>query len=452
MRGKQMMNEATMTGFSVNSENECLDSQTGARARAINPLADALQTAGLGGPLALARPLAQGMHAMSISAALASLEQPQGELLTACQVQRDAQLVERCIAKLVGKMAGAGRVVERPNIAVVTVDGKARRRETGGHDWRDARAAGMLALTVWRHTGNGADGLPEVNAARVAWRAVVNALSRDAYGESTDSVDTIERWADDKLPLWANEAMHTTDRRERALARLTAMQATTRKVRLGKRMAAMPAGRGNRAATIEKVAKAAESLLDGANLDKAATLSGFNACERSRHSAADGLIQACRRLGIVAKTGNGGQQFTARMSKKEDGERRAPFVPMLNPSRTLGGQFGVSWDTGLVAVSDIDGCIEWTLPTFSNAAGHADEVLRELAKQHAATDDISEQVESPIVAPFMPTQWSAANAATAGETFIPSPTAGTVTVYGKSNRETRDGVIYVSRSSAQVVN
>jgi hypothetical protein len=338
-----------------------VETPTGARARAgLSRLGEALAGAGIVGTDAPDRPRVAGIDAMPIAGALASGEHPHGELLRECQGHADFRLVEHCLNKLCAKMRGAGRIVERPKAETVTVRDNAnrrfsRQREVGGDEWRDARAAGLLALTLWRATGKGADGEPETAAARVAWRAIVKALSTDAFGDSV-SIETLqEDW------LWHNAEQRDESYWERVARRAVEVQATTRQLRLARRMANLPGGRGRRAGVIEKITRAATLLLDGFLLDEAAAAAGFNARGdgRGKHGAADTLIQACKRLGLIVRTGNGGQQFTARMNTREESGRRAEFVPMRNAARSLGSMFVRRWDDNLLAVSNADGCIDW---------------------------------------------------------------------------------------------
>ena len=344
-----------------NPKSDLTETQTGARARAgLGSLGDALASVGIVGTDTPDRPRAAGIGTMAIADALTCGEYPQGELLRECQGQADWRLVERCVGKLCDKMRGAGRIVEHPKVETVILRDSSgakftRQREIGGDEWRDARAAGLLALTVWRAAGIGADGEPETVAARVAWRAVVNALSADAFADSV-SIETVQ---DDWL--WHNMEQRDESLCERVARRFVQIQATTRQLRLARRMANLPNGRGKRAQVIERITCAAQLLLDGVQLDAAAAAAGFKTRGdgRGQHSAADTLIRACRRLGLITRTGNGGQQFTARMATSADGERRCDFEPLVNAARSLGAMFVKSWDDRLMAVSDNDGCIEW---------------------------------------------------------------------------------------------
>lgn len=261
----------------------------------LGSLGDALAAAGMaGGPARVCAPRAAGVEAMPIAEALASGEPPAGALLLECQGQADLCLSENCARKLAVKMRGSGATVSEDNI-------------------QDGKAAGALALTQWRATGMGVDGAPETLAARVAWRAVVRAMSADAFGESIPLHTVGEDW------LWHNGGQGSESPRERAARILVARAASKRQERLGKRMASLPMGKGKRAQVIDKVARAASLLLDGFGLDTAAGAVGFNArAGSSRHSAADALLQACRRMGLIVKTGAGGQQFTARLSTRAD--------------------------------------------------------------------------------------------------------------------------------------
>jgi hypothetical protein len=162
----------------------------------------------------------------------------------------------------------------------------------------DGAAAGVLALIRWQSTGLNADNAPEVETrtARVAWRAVVKEISRDTLGESIPLHTVSDDW------LWHNAAQHDESRTERAARLKVERQATTRQLRLFRRLANLPCPNSKRAQVIEKVGNAASMLLTGLTLEAAATAAGFKArragAGRGQHSAGDAFCQALRRLGF----------------------------------------------------------------------------------------------------------------------------------------------------------
>lgn len=271
------------------------------------------------------------VEAMPINTACGTIERPAGELLQSVQAQLDLQLCKSCARKLKGRMAADGHDITQEMLA-------------------DGIQAGALALAQWRA---GAGDATEIMAARVAWRAIVHELSQDRFGDSVQIESVSDDW------LWHNAQTKQESRQERAARLFVERAAFQRQSRLQARLASLPGGRGKRQAVIDKVGNAAAMLLQGERLDTAAAMAGFKGHGRTK--AADRLIQAVKRIGLLSKTGTGGQQFTARMSTREDGERRGEFIA-IEPQRAalvLGSQFVSSWDTGLIAVSDIDGCIEW---------------------------------------------------------------------------------------------
>lgn len=262
-----------------------IDSRHGARARARDGLAslgDALAAAGVcdsGQPMAQRARAMGDTDAMPIRDALASVEQPGGALLFEAQGQMDMAIAAACARKLAARMLVSGHFVNDDTIA-------------------DATAAGALALTQWRATGAGADGQPETLAARVAWRAVVAEMSRDTLGDSLPIQTVSDDW------LWHNAAQHDESRAERAARFKVERQAATRQLRLCRRLASLPSGRGKRAEAIERVGNAASMLLLGMRLDEAATAAGFNASAKhgtrgGATTAGDRLVQAVRRLGLI---------------------------------------------------------------------------------------------------------------------------------------------------------
>ena len=251
-----------------------------ARARAgLASLGDALTAAGVcasGEPMA-ERARALGVDMMPVRDALASGEQPSGGLLLEAQGQMDLAIADACARKLAARMRVNGKHVNEDTI-------------------RDATGAGALALTQWRTTGAGVDGERETLAARVAWRAVVVEISRDTLGESIPLQAVSEDW------LWHNAEQHDESRAERAARFKVERQATTRQLRLFRRLANLPCPNSKRVQVIEKVGNAASLLLTGMTLEEAASAAGFKArrsgAGRGQHSAGDAFCQALRRLGF----------------------------------------------------------------------------------------------------------------------------------------------------------
>jgi len=271
------------------------------RGRGLASVGDALARAGLAESAEPQARQSLGVEARSMADCLASGEIAAGPLLREAQGQADLRLAESCLFRLVARMQGAGRIVER-----------------NGHEWRDAIGAGACALAVWRATGADVDGQPETLAARVAWRAVVRELSRDWLGESVSLSSVSDDW------LWQNAEQADNSRAELAARLKVERAALGRKALLLRRLDNLPDGRGRRAETICKLQRAATALLDGANLDDAATAAGFKA--HGRNKAADHLLTACKRLGIIAplQTGEG---FTVRTRARIVGKTSQVRVP-----------------------------------------------------------------------------------------------------------------------------
>jgi hypothetical protein len=141
--------------------------------------------------------------------------------------------------------------------------------------WRDAASARLHALAVWRATDaervaltlpdadTDAEQRGETFASRVAWRAVVAALTRDIFGDALPIQSVDDSW------LWSNAAcvskVHAgqTQRerdaatRERVAQRRCNVYAVSRVQRLAVRITNLPTGRGKRAELIDKVSNAA---------------------------------------------------------------------------------------------------------------------------------------------------------------------------------------------------
>jgi hypothetical protein len=240
------------------------------RGRGLESLGESLTAAGfpdMGTPTARA-----GLDSMSVREWLASGATPAGELLLECQGQADLTLAGNCVARLAARMAGAGRIVT-------------------DEERKEAIAAAACALTVWRATGTGCDNQQEILGARVAWRAAVRELSRDWLGESIPLCTVSDDW------LWFNRDQKDESRAERAARLRVERLATTRQLRLLRRLDNLPAGRGKRAEKLAKLQAAATALLSGLRLDEAATVAGFKASGRT--AAGSRLLEACKRLGLI---------------------------------------------------------------------------------------------------------------------------------------------------------
>lgn len=220
-----------------------------------------------------AEQVAQGMEARSIGgAALASCERPAGPLLLEAQGQFDLALADRCARKLAGRMVADGREVNEASIA-------------------DAIGAGACALTVWRATGRGADGQVESLAARVAWRAVVLAISANTLGDSVALHSVSDDW------LFA-QALPRESRIERLIRWQVERRALGRSALLVRRVEALKArgGRGRRVQAVERVGHAARLMLAGDDVDTAAARAGFRSSGHA--TAANQFGRALRRLGL----------------------------------------------------------------------------------------------------------------------------------------------------------
>jgi len=150
-------------------------------------------------------------------------------------------------------------------------------------------------LVQWRCKGD----IGERLAARVAWRAVVNEISDDCFGDSVPVHTVADDW------LWFNRAQGDESRQERAARFKVERLAKTRHARLLRRLANLPPGRGKRKEAIERVGRAAVFLLQGERLDTAAAMAGFKSAAKhvngsgGNTSAGDRLIQAVKRIGLI---------------------------------------------------------------------------------------------------------------------------------------------------------
>jgi len=215
---------------------------------------------------------------------LASRDQATGELLFEAQGQADLQLARGCVAKLWRKMAADGRRTSRTTLA-------------------DAVGDGVLALALWRA------GAGEGNAAQVCWRAVVQSVSSDQFGDG----DTVNACTIQDDWLWP-VVLDREDKRERVARRLIERAQARRVERLLGRIDALQrlGGRGRRAGAIVRVGRAAALLLRGAGLDEAARRAGYT--DKGRVRGVDQLLRAARRLGIRVLTlrdGRGGDTLSS---------------------------------------------------------------------------------------------------------------------------------------------
>ncbi len=256
----------------------CEDEPMRARARvALVSVGDALSAAGIAAPGGYVPRVP--VEAMTIKQALATGESATGPLLLEAQGQLDIALARACVRKLVARMAADGRPVSDTTQA-------------------DAVAAGCLALVQWRANGGAGERL----AARVAWRAVVDEISADCLGDAVPVHTVADDW------LWHNRAQGDESRQERAARLKVERLAKTRHVRLLRRLANLPPGRGKRKEAIERVGRAAVFLLQGERLDTAAAMAGFNGSSKSKPG--DRLIEAVKRIGLI------GADFAIRRARR----------------------------------------------------------------------------------------------------------------------------------------
>ena len=305
-------------------------------------------------------------------------ERAAGPLLLEVQGQSDLRLALSSSRKLSKRMTGAGAVVSPEQI-------------------QDATGAGVVALGVWRVTGKGSDGEPERLAARVAWRAVVQSMSADRFGDSIplDSINDSWLWHHAEQGYNGDGRGDSASRRERVASYLVERAArggvfaspvqftigfadgrltefgerqtqvitlpagavvSSRQAQLSKRMSRLPVRRGKRGQVIERVTNCASLMLDGFRLDEAATAAGFKGRgDKSRHSSGDTFCQALRRLGFEI-------QGHARQSLREPAKRRAAFVAPMD------GDTLTSASGDLFAVSLSDGSIEWQAVTVASVS------------------------------------------------------------------------------------
>jgi hypothetical protein len=273
-----------------------------------------------------------GLGAMPISSALASCEWATGPLLREAQGQADLVLATRCALKLARRIEGDGRFFSRPLAEDANV--------------REGISAGVAALAVWRSgrqprlpsggrmCWQGGQLLRMETAARICWRAVVESMSSDGLGESLPLSSIAEDWL-------ASMAMPSESRRERLVRLKIERAARARSRLLVRRVEALKAigGRGRRAMVCEKIGCAARWLLEGEDLDRAATLAGFKAvagrgARGGGHSAGDRLIRACSRVGLRVV---GSQRVVCQF--RRDGHGVAPTVTWHRQRDFSGSRF-----------------------------------------------------------------------------------------------------------------
>jgi hypothetical protein len=272
----------------------------------------------------------EALDKLSIGAALSSVAMPCGYLLHEAQGQQVLDMARKQAAKLRQSMRRDGR-----NMSDTTE--------------QEAIAAGAGAVVRWRN-GEDCDGA-EHGAAGVCWRAIVQSVAQDSFGESIedwrgqddDGADTFDTLTGSALPL--PSLVGDGSRNERASRLLFERARAKRGDLLARRIESLKAngGRGKRAELIDKIHRAAILLLHGETVDNAATGAGFKGSERHRVGAGDRLMRAVRRLGFCV-------QFNLRqVETKERANHGGACQPItaatfsgwtFNPSETLPCQDG----------------------------------------------------------------------------------------------------------------
>jgi hypothetical protein len=238
---------------------------------------------------------------------------PAGPLLTECQGQLDLAEARGQAARLAASMARDGREMSDTSEA-------------------EAVGAGCLAVVAWRN-GQDVAGV-EIGARGVCWRAIVQSVARDSFGESIElwrendgegGADCFDSLTGSALPL--PRLLGDASRAERAARLLFERARAKRPGLLARRIEAIKAkgGRGRRAASVDRVHRAAVLLLHGESIDKAASAAGFKASGqpgRQFKPAGDQFAQAVRRLGF---------RFRLNLRQGDPKERKpggGVFVPM----------------------------------------------------------------------------------------------------------------------------
>jgi hypothetical protein len=272
----------------------------------------------------------EALDRLPIGAALSSVAMPCGYLLQEAQGQQVLNMARAMAARLRRSMARDGRKMSD------TTE-------------QEAIAAGAGAVVVWRN-GQACDGAGH-GAAGVCWRAIVQSVAQDSFGESIEEwrgqdeegADTWDSLAGSALPL--PSLIGDGSRSERASRLLFERARAKRGDLLARRIESLKAkgGRGKRAELIDKIHRAAILLLHGESVDNAATGAGFRGSERHGIGSGDRLMQAVRRLGFRVR-------FNLRqVETKERAGAGGASLPMtaatfsgwsFNPSDTLPCQDG----------------------------------------------------------------------------------------------------------------
>ena len=281
-----------------------------------------------------------GAESQSLGQLLKSGERPAGPLLQAVQAQLDRELCEWCAFNLNAKMVRDGR-----ESLWLRDDGR-------GAGWcatmADAISDGLQALAMWRagqtlaRDDSGADVLAlgelggvcavwvktvsgdavkiklSTTAARIAWRAVVESVARDTFGETPAQAAFARAWVE-----WSSGARdwRGLTPEQRARRRLASVESMRDK---------LASGRGRRAALADKVKHAALLMLNGTSADAAAAAAGFKASDArgrsGRTTAAQRLASSLRRAGLPVMATRGA--WAQAMDEFEHARRRGAAVDL----------------------------------------------------------------------------------------------------------------------------
>jgi len=281
-----------------------------------------------------------GAESQNLGQLLKSGERPAGPLLQAVQAQLDRELCEWCAFNLNAKMVRDGR-----ESLWLRDDGR-------GAGWcatmADAISDGLQALAMWRagqtlaRDDSGADVLAlgelggvcavwvktvagdavkvklSTTAARIAWRAVVESVARDTFGETPAQAAFARAWVE-----WSSGARdwRGLTPEQRARRRLASVESMRDK---------LASGRGRRAALADKVKHAALLMLNGTSADEAAAAAGFKASDArgrsGRTTAAQRLASSLRRAGLPVMATRGA--WAQAMDEFEHARRRGAAVDL----------------------------------------------------------------------------------------------------------------------------
>jgi hypothetical protein len=281
-----------------------------------------------------------GAESQNLGQLLKSGERPAGPLLQAVQAQLDRELCEWCAFNLNAKMVRDGR-----ESLWLRDDGR-------GAGWcatmADAISDGLQALAMWRagqtlaRDDSGADVLAlgelggvcavwvktvagdavkiklSTTAARIAWRAVVESVARDTFGETPAQAAFARAWVE-----WSSGARdwRGLTPEQRARRRLASVESMRDK---------LASGRGRRAALADKVKHAALLMLNGTSADEAAAAAGFKASgargRSGRTTAAQRLASSLRRAGLPVMATRGA--WAQDMDEFEHARRRGAAVDL----------------------------------------------------------------------------------------------------------------------------